>query len=165
MLSRIAFQIRRWRHAEEEGAVTIYAGRWKSRLISRCAMIAIVAIFPPFRRYPWLLPIVIPALAAILVLALIGECRKAVIFTAGTIAYRPPFGAPRVIALQEILGLRRVATAGVTGRAVRGIALDLPNGHTEVWPLNFVEAQSEIVDRLSAATGKGVEGKWSWWYS
>ena len=76
MLSRISAHIHRWRHAAEEHSVAIYAARWKLRFFGRFALIVFVLFFPPFYRYPKLLPYLIPALAAILVLMLIGERRK-----------------------------------------------------------------------------------------
>ena len=85
-------------------------------------------------------------------------------FLAGTVTYRPRFGAAQVIAFQRIRRLQR-AVMSVTGRdATPAIAVDLTDGRTEMWLLPFVE-RSEIVDRLSAATGQPVTGKWSWWYS
>jgi hypothetical protein len=79
------------------------------------------------------------------------------------VAYRPYFGKPRIVAFHKIKGLRRVMTS-VTGRdAVRGIAFDLPDGGTEVWPLRF-NAQSETMQRLSAVTGTTVTGEWSRWF-
>jgi hypothetical protein len=111
----------------------------------------------------------LPDSIAIFVLALalcflmpIGERRRAIIFAAGTVTYRPLFGVPHVVAFRKILGLRRTVVS--YGRSpMRAIALDLPDSYVEAWPLVFFDAQTEILDRLSVAAGKPVTGEWSRW--
>jgi hypothetical protein len=158
MLSRIAVRIHQWRHAGEENAVAIYAGRWKTPLRKGIAAIvfAVLLLEPDWD----VLRMLIPSFIAILLLVLIRDQRRAIIFTVGTVAYRPGFGEPRVVAFRKIVAVRRaMASSGPRGE-VRGIALDLPDGFAEVWPLVF-DAQSEIVERLAAAASQPVTGEWS----
>lgn len=114
-------------------------------------------------RIPALFAVGLVVMTALTLLTPISESRRALIFTAGAVACRPFFGKPRMGALQKIKGLRRVMTS-LTGKDVRrGIAFDFPDGSTEMWPLKF-NAQSEMMERLSAVTGKPVTGEWSRWF-
>jgi hypothetical protein len=81
------------------------------------------------------------------------------IFKAGPVVYRPMFTEPRAVAFRKILGLRRVK---IFRNPAPGLAIDLPDGSAEAWPLEF-KAYMEIAYRLSAAAGKPVTGKWSRW--
>jgi len=164
MLTQLRARIHRWRHTGEEDAVRIYIGRWKLTLLFRCCALMLTAWALALVGYLRLVSIFVPLSCGFLVLMLIGEWRRAVIFTVGTVTYRPRFGAAQIIAFQRIRGLQR-AVMSVTGRdATPAIAVDLIDGRTEMWPLPFVE-RSEIADRLSAATGQPVTGKWSRWYT
>jgi hypothetical protein len=85
------------------------------------------------------------------VFLLIGDRRRAIIFTDRTVVYRPMVSAPHVIAFGKITGLRRVHYY----KTSLGVALDLPEGMPEVWPLCFGD-QREILERLKTVTGKPV---------
>jgi hypothetical protein len=65
MLSRIAVRIHQWRHAGEENAVAIYAGRWKTPLRKGIAAIVFaILLLEPDRD---VLRILIPSFTAIFV--------------------------------------------------------------------------------------------------
>jgi len=152
-----------WWHAGAENATSIYPGRWKFAMAVRIVVVAFCLWIPALPGYSKLFPILALSFAAMTVLMLIAERRRAMIFTESTVVYRPLFGKPHIVAFKNVLGLRRVA-ASVTGTDTqRGIAIDLPDGHIESWPLRF-DGQAEILEGLSAFSGKPVTGKWSWWY-
>jgi hypothetical protein len=156
----IAARIHRWRHAEEEGAVAIYPGRWKLPLLLRSLATVFVVVMIALTQQLTLTLVAAAALFIIEALMLLGERRRAMIFKTATVVYRPLFGEPHVVAFRKITGLRRVMTS-LGGRGTqRGIALDLPDSGQEVWLLQF-DAQSEILERLSKASGKPVTGEWS----
>lgn len=156
----IAARVHRWRHAEEEDAVAIYPGRWKIPLLVRCLMMAVALPVVVFKQPSTLILMLASALPVTVALMLVGERRMAMIFKTGAVVYRPLFGQPHVIAFRKITGLRRVMTSLGGYGTQRGIALDLPDSYQEVWILQF-DARSEILERLSAATGKPVTGEWS----
>jgi hypothetical protein len=152
----------RWWHAEEESAVAIYQGSVSRFLLAGCTGIVLLAglglsFRPGIRRE--FLEFCVPGFTLIVIGSLIGARRRGMIFKAHSIAYRPMLAEPRAVAFREILGLRRVK---IFRNPVPGLAIDLPGGLVEVWPLEF-DAYIEIVDRLSAAAGKPVTGEWSRW--
>jgi hypothetical protein len=60
--------------------------------------------------------------------------------------------------LLEVFTLAYIVVTTLMRGGQRGIALDLSDGNTAFWPLGF-NAESEMLNRLSAATGKPIEGK------
>lgn len=88
------------------------------------------------------------------------EGRRAIIFTDAEVLYRPPFGPPRRVLVTAIRELRRspvIASMFAQTSRRPGVVMTLSGGATEAWPLDFRDRE-EILGRLSAITGKAIEG-------
>jgi len=128
----------------------------------RCAGVVVVALFCFFVTVedfgPAPTTIFLGLLVVVTILTLIGDRRRAIIFTERSVVYRPMFVTPHVVALSKITGLRRVKATFFPGgkSSTPAIAIDLATGEPEVWPMFF---GAEVLERLSAVTGKkAIEG-------
>jgi hypothetical protein len=143
-----------WLHAGEEGAVAVYPTQGiRKILLLQCGGIAIfLYLFPDTARF--LIPI-----ASVGFLCTLAEDRRAIIFTEREVIYRPPLGQPRHLLIPMIQSLKRsVVLVAYLVRATRrpGVTITLSNGAEEVWPL-AIESRDEVLQRLSALTGKTIE--------
>lgn len=153
-------KVNAWLHAGEEDGIIFYHQRFAGRLVYQaCVLAALLLVFPFYRRIPHT---VLIGLSVAVVLRTLSERRRAIIFTDKEIVYRPAFGGPRRVQFEKLMNIRRKAIAEsylLRPNVVPAIELHFNNGEILDLPLDFRERR-EILQRLSAATGKQIEGKW-----
>ncbi len=136
---------RRWRHAGESDALSIYATTsWWSAPVFAIALAASL-YFAHLRLTPFLgLALGITFIAA----ADLRNLRRALIFAPGVIRYRPTFGPLREVPNNEIFVVKRAAvTEGRGNSSVLAANLTLRYGEILIIPLNM-EKGEEALQRL-----------------
>lgn len=142
-----------WRHAGEDGALAIYVKGVRWILLLLCCMLILLFFVLYDKKFILVIAVVTVPRTAL-------ELRRAIIFTDAEVLYRPPFGPLRCVLVTAIRELRRSPVfVSVFVRASRspGLVITLSGGATEAWPLDFRDRE-EILGRLSAITGKAIEG-------
>lgn len=146
-----------WWQAGEETALVVYAKNFRMTLLLQCCAFAAFCAIPSFRRYI----LVLLVLTVLTLSRTVAEGRRAIIFTESEVIYRPALARLRRVPFSSIRNLTRtnVTVFYLLRPSSRlGVTMTLTNGEEEVWPLDFNE-RDEVLRRLSAATGKTIEGR------
>jgi hypothetical protein len=137
-----------WRHAGEDGALTIFSSKAGPILIVLLvALIAAWFLFPKIQAYP----LILGAIGLVVALRTLADSRRAIIFTSAHLIYRPPFGPPVRIPLKDIIRVEdatAVRSFALRPRIVNGIALTLSGGETHTLPLDFEGGPARIKEQL-----------------
>jgi len=152
--------IHRWWHAGEDGANVVYSSR-----IGVYVVIEFLVLAGSWLLFPFLhdYPVVFYILAVTLTGPIIGERRRAIIFTPDEVIFRPSFGRLSRIQVQEIVELRQTATMRTfcfRPDFIAGAELTLADGRKEILPLDFPNG-SEIYKRLRAVAMDGSLRRYS----
>jgi hypothetical protein len=144
---------RTWRHAGEESAVVVYSKAFWGQLVYQCCILLAVGAYIPFMRLS------LTIIAMLIVPRTLAEGRRAVIFNPTEVIYRPPFARPARAPIEGINTLRRSKVTmfyWLRPRRAKGVLIGMADGTKVVLPLDF-KGPNEILQRLSAATGKAIQ--------
>jgi hypothetical protein len=153
----MAFGLLSWWHSGEEDATKVFRKGW--RRVGTLVIIALVSgcLLPILKNLRWT-----PRLLfgygcglAFIISRVLAERRRAVILSTSAIKYRPPFGPPRIIRVDDICKVSRanvLVSFGWKARLKQGAKFLLRDGNEVGIPLDFPGADEILRDIELAVT-------------
>jgi hypothetical protein len=138
----------KWWYAAEEEPIAVYR-QGKIHLVLAGIYLLLFSVITLAFGHPGLLLVFAP-----IVLRELVDGRKAIIFTAKEVIYRPPLASPIRVPFCDVIGFEQKSfytTWLLRPRLVAGLVITLKNGEKPMIPLDFVEG-TKIIERLEAAT-------------